>query len=188
MPKQVKSKISKKAVLFISLALILCVTVGGVVALIISQSDLLSNTFVPVFVKCDVNATESDGVTSDVSIQNIGDINAFIRASVVVNFVSDTDSAVVLGSRKPVLDTDYSITWGSSDWTLGSDGYWYYRLPVAPTASTADLIELCSPIGVAPEGYHLEVEVLTSAIQAEPERAVEEAWGASVSNGTLQAP
>ena len=80
---------------------------------------------------------------------------------------------------------DYTIELNLKDeadnviWIEGSDGYYYYKYPVAPKASTAILIKTCSPIATqTPEGYGLNVEILGSAIQSVPVKVVEEHWPA----------
>ena len=45
------------------------------------------------------------------------------------------------------------------------------------------LITECKPLKAAPvAGYTLHVEILAQSIQAEPDAAVKEAWGVTVTN------
>ncbi|MBQ7364866.1 MAG: hypothetical protein IJW46_04645 [Clostridia bacterium] len=186
--KTTKKTLSRKAlILILCLTLILTLSTGAVIAYIIARTDAINNPFVPVFVKCDVMYTEENERVQDASVKNIGDIDAFIRAVIVVNWVSDSDTGLVHGTA-PVLGTDYEITYGSTLWQEGSDGFWYYQNAVAPTASTELLFTSCQPLTEAPEGYVLSVEILANAVQSTPERAAEEAWGADVANGILTAP
>ncbi|MBR2987259.1 MAG: hypothetical protein IKC63_04495 [Clostridia bacterium] len=186
MPKIQKRPSKKALVLILSLSLVLILSVGVTAALLISRSEELPNTFVPTFVRCEVLKTAVNGLPEDVSIQNTGDIPAFIRAAIVVNWVLDTDSHLIHGEA-PKNGTDYTLTYGTS-WQLGSDGYWYYTASVDPTALTDVLLDSVTLHTEAPEGYHLAVEILATAIQAEPERAAEEAWGVTVTGNTLSAP
>ena len=73
--------------------------------------------------------TFESGVKSDVTIRNTGNIDAYIRAAVIINFVSD-DGKVLAAA--PQEGTDYVIVWSSHGWVKGSDGYWYHkkRLPM----------------------------------------------------------
>ena len=66
----------------------------------------------------------------------------------------------------------------NSGWLRGADGYWYYTIPVAPGASTGALIDECElmPGAEVPEGYHLAVEIISSAIQSSPAAVVQGKW------------
>ena len=179
--------ISKKLIVIV-IAVLLAVTAvtGGTVAYLLAESPSVENSFKPVYVSCLVEE-KFDGVTkSDVKIKNTGDISAYIRATFVVMWVAEDGSVL---SRKPVLDADYSLTPGSSKWALGSDGFYYYTLPVASGKSTELLIDTISLTGTAPKGHSLTVHVAATAIQAEPHTAVTQGWGVQIqADGTLVAP
>ncbi len=87
-------------------------------------------------------------------------------------------------ANKPQADKDYTITYTKNTaWKLGSDGYWYYTLPVNVGDATATLINSCSLANgaVVPNGFYLSVEVVGSAIQSTPTNAVTEKWSGGVS-------
>lgn len=177
-----------KKLLLIAIAVLIAVacTTGGTLAYLMAGTPSVDNTFRPVYVSCSVEE-QFDGVTkTDVKIKNTGDINAYIRATFVVMWVADNGS--VLGD-KPVLGTDYTIDYGSANWLQGSDGFYYYNVPVSAGDTTAILLDKVILKGEAPEGYSLTVHVAATAIQAEPAAAVTEAWGVQLnSNGSLIAP
>lgn len=158
----------------------LCTT-GGVYAYLVSVAPPLSNSFEPAVVTCDVEEVFTDGVKRDVRVRNTGNINAFIRAAVVVNFVSD-DGKILATS--PVPNTDYTVSWDASGWMQGADGYWYHRKAVAPDGLTAPLIKEAKALS-APAGYRLQIQIVAAAVQAAPSDAVGQAWGATVSDGEL---
>ena len=180
-------KLPKRLIFIIVAALITvaCAT-GGTLAYIFTGTPSVENSFEPVHVTCKV-LEEFDGQTkSDVKIKNTGDISAYIRATFVVMWVAEDGSVL---STAPIKDTDYSLAIGSSDWTLGSDGFYYYTRPVASGESTGVLIESISLKGTAPSGYSLNVHVAATAIQSNPASAVSGAWGVQViSNGSLLVP
>ena len=63
------------------------------------------------------------------------------------------------------------------------DNYGY--LPdIESTVQALNLIDTAKEIS-SPEGYQLSIQIIASAIQAEPDNAVTEAWGKSVSNGKI---
>ena len=66
-------------------------------------------------------------------------------------------------------------------------GSYYYTAPVAVGALTGQLFTGCELAkGVTPpEGYSLQVTILADGIQSEPADAVTQAWGVTVTNGTI---
>ena len=157
------------------------------------QTPDVPNEFVPVEVTCEVQKVVcEEGDSRDAwCVQNTGDVTAFIRATVAFNWVKvdDTDpdtasqSNVVL-SASPQENVDFSILWGDTAWVRGKDGFWYYTKAVDPEEVTSDLIRsmMCN---TAPAGYELRVQILATAIQAEPTTVVQTVWGASVNDNVL---
>lgn len=178
-------RISGKAIaLIVTAALLLSITVGVVVAYLMAETPPVTNTFTPVSVSCEVKESfdAASNVKSDVKVENIGDISAYIRASIVVNWVSDSGS--VYGGA-PVAGTDYEIEipLEANGWFQGKDGYYYYKTPVAAGDVTTNLIDTVGPVAnAAPDGYTLSVQILATAIQSEPAEAVTTAWPAVTVN------
>lgn len=178
-----KTRPSAKLVAWILAAVVLLsATVGGVYAYILAQAPSLTNRFDPVKVTCAVEES-FDGVTKEhVAVRNTGDIPAYIRAALVFTWVDDDGK---VSATAPMDGIDYTVVWGDSRWVKGSDGYWYYREAVSPQMLTADLIRLVTAAADAPRGYHLQVQVIATAIQATPADAVQEAWGVTVTDGMV---
>ena len=169
---------------FIIVCVCLCVialTVGGVYAYLTAKTDPLSNEFVPAKVSCLIEENFTDGVKSDVKVRNTGNIDAYIRATVVVTFVSDDGKVLATTPKEGV---DYTVTWGTEGWIKRADGYWYYTKPVSPEKTTSLLIQSAQAIS-APTGYSLNIRIIASGIQSEPDLAVHEAWGVTVTNGEI---
>lgn len=175
----------------LALALAGALAVGGTVAWLSASTSAVTNTFEPGKVETTVVEKIDNSVKDDVKITNTGNVPAYIRAKVVVNWVDETTGAV--SASAPVLGTDYTAGFNLSDgWTQGDDGFYYYRSQVAPDASTGVLLTSCKPVeGKAPAGCVLSVEVLDEAIQALPDDAFNESWGESsgltASDGMLTA-
>ncbi|MBE5869543.1 MAG: hypothetical protein E7293_11425 [Lachnospiraceae bacterium] len=111
------------------------------------------------------------------TISNTGDTEAYIRAAIIVTW-KDAENGNVYGAA-PVAGTDYTIELNEAEWFEGSDGYYYYRQPVAPRGETSALINSCTVIqDKTPAGYGLNVEILGSAIQSVPVSVVNEKWPA----------
>ncbi len=162
---------AKLLIIILSVSVILAVSVGTAIAYLISETPPVTNTFTPTSVSCQVNQSADN---SNITVKNTGDISAYIRATVVINWVSDNGS--VYGGA-PVEGTDYTVTYELNGWFKGADGFYYYSSPVTAGSSTSELITSIAPVaGKAPEGYSLSVQVLASAIQAEPTDAVSQVW------------
>ena len=167
---------TKKPVALVALLVLLCCTVAGTLAYLVTSTDPVTNTFTPASVSTEVNE-DFDGITkSNVTIKNTGDIDAYIRATVVVNWASDKEVGVVSGTA-PKEGTDYTIEWTMSNWIKVGD-YYYYTQKVAAKGETKQLFTDCKlKEGVTPpSGYHLQVTILADGIQAEPVHVVADVW------------
>ena len=156
-----KAKYNKKQLgLLISIILIATVTVGGTLAWLIDHTDAVTNTFEPTEVTCVIDETMNMKANekTDVKVTNTGDVDAYIRAKVVVTW-QNNDGEVL--SVLPKAGEDYEIIYTASDWdTAASDGYFYYTKAVHPDDDTSQLIQSCKPLKKAPsEGYSLHVEL-----------------------------
>ena len=173
---------NKKVIVISALCLLaLALSAVGVYAYLTAKTTPVSNEFVPAKVSCMVEEVFENGVKSDVKIRNTGNVDAYIRAAVIVNFVN-ADGNIV--ATAPKEDVDYTVTWGPEGWTKGADGYWYYKKAVAPEDVTLPLIVSASPTESESE-LRLQIQILASAFQAAPESAVIEAWKVSVTDGEI---
>lgn len=166
------------------LALVLCCAVGGTLAWLIDATKPLTNTFTPAQVECKVEEQFDNNTKTNVSVQNPADeknVTAYIRVALVPTWEDENGNAVA----EPASLDDLSITWGNSGkWLKGTDGYWYYKEPVAPGYSTEVLLQKATV--KTDNGYSMNLQILAEAVQAEPASAVESVWPVSVgSGGTL---
>lgn len=168
----------RRRVLLLCAALVLVVSVGGTLAFLAVRSAQLNNTFTPGVVTSQVIAAEQKR-----SVKNTGDVDAYIRAAVTVNWVSTTVGDNTTYGLRPVENTDYSLTINTTDWVTHTDGYYYYKHRVAPGDTTQPLVTGIKTLRTAPEGYTLAVEVAAEAIQANGTTdvghvpAYRDAWG-----------
>ena len=191
---------TKQPVALVALLVLLCCTVAGTLAYLVDKSGPVTNTFEPAYVTTKVKE-DFDGTTkSNVKIQNTGNIDAYIRATVVVNWASDSDKEKnVVSGIAPVKDTDYKITYNTSGWYYDTEtDYWYCTTAVPSKEQVADEKDSFTPILITkcelaeganvPDGYHLQVTILADGIQSVPADAVRQAWGVTVdSSGQLTA-
>lgn len=165
---------SKPFFLLAALAVVLCAMVGTTVAYLFTKTDPITNTFTPTKVTTEITENFNKDVKNTVQVKNTGDVDAYIRAAVVVTWQNEKGEVY---PTAPAEGTDYTVTWTKNGWVKNGD-YYYYTEVVKPGSSTGVLLTDCKPVeGKAPEGYHLSVEILASAIQANPSSAVEDAWG-----------
>lgn len=176
----------KISAIVIALSLLMLMTaVGGTVAYIVERSTTSDNTFEPVMVD-----TEPVNSQNGIAVKNCGDVSAYIRAAAVVNWVKLDGEGNPTGtyhSNAPKENIDYTISFDESEnWFLGSDGFWYYKTPVEAGASTPALITEIARVTAAPSGYKLSLELVTNGIQSTPIKAVEDAWGVTVSGNSIE--
>ncbi|MBQ3179965.1 MAG: hypothetical protein IJB55_01235 [Firmicutes bacterium] len=172
----------KSIALLVSLALLLTISIAGTMAYLVDKSEPVQNTFQPVSVPPEVIEEFENNIKTNVQIRNNGNIPAYIRAQIVVNWVSvDADGKVtgIYGGAVPEEDSDYTMTINTTDWTKGSDGFYYHETPVKANDNSSVLISSASLEDgtIPPDGYQLSVEILAQSIQAEPADAVAETWG-----------
>lgn len=170
-----RRRTQRPTLLLTALVLIFGALVGSTVAFLFTNTDPLTNTFAPANVTTEITEDFKDNVKDNVQVKNTGDIPAYIRAAVVVTWQNDKGE---VHPTTPVEGTDYTVTWTMDGWKKHTDGYYYYTSAVAAKASTGILLTECKPVEAkTPDGYHLVVEILASAIQSEPASAVTDAWG-----------
>ena len=192
-PRRPGRPLSSRKALFalVSVLVLVFAAVGVTVAYLQTQTAPLENQFTPAKVSCKVEETFEDNVKSNVTIQNTGDTDAFIRVAVVANWVQTDENSSVTSvyAQQPVAGTDYTLTLATNaneNWLKDGNGFYYHKAAVKPDESTAVLIAACTPIeGRAPAGYTLAVEIVASAIQASPETVAEEHWKATVENNAI---
>ena len=176
---------SKTAVLFIAVLLLISAAIGSTVAYLITSTESVENTFTPGKVSCQVKESfDKDKMEKkDVQITNTGNTDAYIRATYVVNWLDKGGNIVAS------VPAGYSYALNENPdrkWTKGDDGYFYYPSPVAPNCSTDGSLLTCTVTHPENPEYTLSVEILATAVQSNPASAVTEAWGVTVgSNGQI---
>lgn len=153
--------------LLASFLVLLSLTVAGTVAFLVDGPKEVENKFTPAFVPPGIEEEFNGETKSNVKIRNDGNIDAYIRAAIVINWV-DADGNI--SGTVPVENTDYTITYDlGNGWKKGSDGYYYWTKRVEAEGTTGVLVESCTLKSSAsvPDGYSLSLEVLAQTIQAD---------------------
>ena len=177
----------RSLVLVVSVLALVLAVAGGTLAWLSANTTPVTNTFTPAHVTCEVGEKFENNVKSDVSIRNTSNIDAYIRAYVVVTWKNAQGNVY---GKLPVENTDYTIKYAANTgWENGTDGYYYFTKPVAVKDTTGVLIEKCKlNEGVTPpaDGYSLSVEIIAEAIQSLPTTTVASVWPVAVNaDGTL---
>ena len=164
-------KADRAVLLLVSLVLVLSAAIGGTLGYLTGQVSVTNTMQVGEFTT-EIDEDTENGVKSNVTVKNIGDYDAYIRAVVVVTWQNENGEVYPVA---PVANENYTIEYGNQ-WSEHG-GFYYYNGVVGAKQSTGNLINSCKPVeGKVPGGYDLNVEILASAIQAEPAQAVQDAW------------
>ena len=172
----------RKTALILSLCLIFALAVGTTFALLKANTEPVTNTFTAAKSDIKIDEDVTGGQKKSIVVKNTGTAVSYVRVKLVMNWVDESDNV----SAEPVGITPVINT---ADWFLGTDGIYYYKMPVAAKGETTNLLQTPITQGTAPAGCHLEVTVLAESIQAAPSKAVTDSWGVGVdSNGYLTQP
>ena len=169
---------NRTAVLLVAIILLISTAVGATVAFLTTKTEPVKNTFEYAKVSCEVTESVDMYARRYVQVRNTGTIDAYIRATYVVNWVDALGNIVASDPE----GYSYSLTENpDSKWTKIGD-YYYYLTPVAPNDSTLGSLLTCTATYPDNPEYTLSVEILAEAIQSTPENAVTNAWNVTVSS------
>ena len=184
--KHSRIRMSKLAILFIAVVMLIGAVVGSTVAFLVTKTAPVENKFTYASVSCTVSESFNGTTKEKVQIQNTGTTDAYIRATYVVSWLNKDGSIAPVPQGTTPDGYILSISENPNKaWTKGTDGYFYYLTPVAPGGLTDGSLVNCTvtyPQGVEPE-YILSVEILATAVQSTPAKAVQEAWGVTPVSG-----
>lgn len=160
----------KFSFLTLSIIMLLFLAVGGTLAYIVVSSNDVKNQFTPAQVSCEVVVNGTD-----MNVKNTSDVNAYLRAAIVVNWVvaAGENEGNVRGIA-PVKGVDYNLVInstnsadGSAKWFENGDYYYYKNAVASNTLAATPLIDDITLLAEAPEDYELSIEVVAEAIQAD---------------------
>lgn len=176
--------VGKVSALLLSLLLLTVFAVGGTVAYLVTKTTPVQNTFTPAAVSCEVTETFENNVKSNVNVTNTGDTDVYIRVKLVSYRVKEVNGEVKhIGGTATVPDFTLGTNW------VKNGGYYYYTQPVSPGSSP--FYPLIGETGITlieytdADGGKQVIEVMAEAIQSSPASAVQQAWGVSISEGSV---
>lgn len=170
---------NKKNRFLIPVILAVAVLCGSVYAYMYRKSIAVDNTFIPAYVACVVDEDFADNKKTSITVENTGNIDAYIRVRLVSYWIDESGAIVSKSSEMPTFTK-------ASDWIqdAGNDTY-YYTKKVAPDASTTTLLDSDITLRLSSEGYRQVVEVFAEAIQAEPDEAVTDSWNVTIADDVI---
>ena len=170
--------------------LLVSVVCGSSMALLFSTSNGVVNTFRAARPAVTVSETFENNIKTDINAKNTGNCTCYVRIRLIgyrVNAAGDR-----IGGPAPIP----AFTAGEGWMRVGTSDTYVYTKPVAVGASPATVLNT-TPIELAdyseldpavdPDGGYQVIEVIAEAIQAQPEDAVESAWGATVTDDVITA-
>ena len=179
--KRRKSRVrmNRATVLLMAILMLIGVVAGSTVAYLIDKTGEVANTFEYAKVSCRVDESFDGKTKQNVQVTNTGTIDAYIRATYVVNWLDSAGNIVasVPGGYSYNLAVNPNSKWKE----IG--GYYYYPDPVAPNGSTEGSLLTCTVTYPENPEYTLSVEILATAVQSQPASAVTDAWGVTVPFG-----
>lgn len=172
----------RMATVILSLILLLALAVGGTIAWLSTKTTPVTNTFTPAEVTCKVEEKfdKTTGVKTDVNVTNTSNIAVYIRVKLVTYRTNDAGQHIGGTAELP------KFTLGEN-W-VEKDGYYYYTLPVAPGQQPADNLADSMTLTASYEdadGGKQALDVMAEAIQSAPEKAVADAWGVKIAQGSV---
>ena len=173
-------RMNRTAVLFMAIIMLIGTVIGSTVAFLITNTGPVENKFAYANVSCEVEEDFNESTEKkNVRITNTGSTDAYIRATYVVNWL-DAQGNIVAS-----VPDGYSYSLNvnpDGKWTKMGD-YYYYLTPVAPRDSTPGSLLTCTVTRPENPEYQLSVEIIATAIQSTPAKAVTEAWGVTPTSG-----
>lgn len=135
------------------IAIVIALSAGGTLAYILDRTTEVENTFTPAQVSCQVNPNGT--------ITNTSNIQAYIRAMVIVNWM---DGSGNVSATVPNVSEAANSGWIKD----GATGIYYYTGKVAAGgAITAPATITGGTNNPDSTQYNLSIEVVAEAIQAE---------------------
>lgn len=177
-----KRNLNKLQLLILSLLVVTTVTVGGTVAYLTTKTEPVTNTFTPSKVTGEVTENFDGEVKKNIQVKNTGDIAVYVRVKLVTYRVNEKNEHIGGVATIP----DFTL---GTDWVKHGE-YYYYTVPVEPNHSSASLTD---KNGIKlreyddADGGKQVIEVMAEVIQSEPAEAVGEAWGVTISAGSVTA-
>lgn len=182
MKKNNKSK--RNLIIVLLLFMVVISTISYSLAFLTWSNDPLINLFTKPNVDIEIEEDFDDEIKKDVVIRNDGNVDIYVRVALMPAWVLYDDDGVAEYLGYAVDEVNLTTLNG---WIRIGD-YYYYTTPLAPGASTTKLVGsdgLMAPINRPHKDANYKVDVISSSIQANPTKAVSDAWNVEVVNNEI---
>ena len=122
-----RRKLNKLFLVTLSVFLMVGIVAGGTLAYLVAKSERVENNFIAASVSCRVD--------EDFTVTNTSNVDAYLRAAVVVNWMDDNGD---IRGIAPKAGTDYTLRIGDNWKKIGD--YYYYTTDVAPGTTTETVV------------------------------------------------
>lgn len=188
------SKRILKPLIIVLVVICVIACIPGVYSYMVHRTAPITNIFERANVDCTVHDVFNGTTKKLVTVTNDSNVEAYVRVRVVSYWVDSKGG--VIAKESPTVTINYN-----NDWVYDAvDQTYYYKYPLAPDASTPDLLNggtltLSSYSnqddnqGNNQSGtqnnevvftYHQVVEFVAEAIQSNPTKAVTESWNVMI--------
>lgn len=151
-----------------------------------NREDEVNNSNTVIFQKITTNDIAKEVKIKNVDLENYKTTDTYVRVKLVPQIVSDTDETVIYGESVKLdytMNTNADSKGGMWKYDKNTDIFYYTRA-LAPNEESAALLQkVALKEGNIPEGYHLELNVITDGIIANPIENLKNAWGLNEVNG-----
>lgn len=143
-------KRKRHVALLLCIAVLFTFAVSSTLAYIVTSTSSVHNQFLP--------ASVTFTVDDNYRVTNTGNVNAYVRAAVVANWVDTQGNILTSGPADASSYLSFDTGWSESD------GFYYYNSAITPTGDTSQTSPLVR-VGNVPAGYELRVDVMVEIIQ-----------------------
>lgn len=150
------------------------------------REDEMNDSNTVEFSKISTEAIDKTVKIKNVDLEEYRTTETYVRVKLVPQIVKDDDPTIIYGESVKLvytMNTESDNQGGMWKYDSNSDTFYYTRA-LAPNQETAVLLKkVALKEGGIPEGYHLELNVLTDGIIANPIENLNNAWGLNDVNG-----
>lgn len=179
-----KKEFNKRKKIAIITCLVFVITLVGLIgsafAYMYHKTETITNEFGRAIVACEVveSFNTSSSEKSSIKVKNTGNIDAYLRVSLVSWWEDSNGNIVGKASEMP------DIAYNSDTWVKhSSEHIYFYKSKVSPEDLTGELLQ--SPMILKTDTYNDKtvyqvVQVFAEAIQSKPTSAVTNVWSVSL--------
>ncbi len=177
--EKLRSRKFKPLLLLLSLLILVGVGIGTTAAILMDDTDGVTNQFQAGTVGCQIHEVVSDNEKTGITVENTGDVPVYVRVRLVTYWTNSAGQ--IIGKSSPALNVTLA-----DGWISGPSNTYYYSRPVTANSTTPNLLDAPLTMVQDEAGNIQVIEVLAESIQSQPSGAAQDAWGVTVNaDGTI---